>query len=90
MTEGSHHSARGVRSVRLGADVSRALRSDPDTEELCAICFRCGLERTDSPLDHADYVAACLACGDTRVIIDARSPRSRAGAPPAGEGRRRS
>lgn len=75
MTGGSDpsgQSAREAHRVRLGACVPRPLRSDAGTEELCAICFGCGLERTDSPLVHRDRLVACLVCGDTRMIIDVR------------------
>jgi hypothetical protein len=73
---------REAHRVRFGAGVPRPLRSDPGTEELCAICFGCGLERTDSPLVHRDRLVACLVCGDTRLIIDVRPARPSAGAPP--------
>jgi hypothetical protein len=69
--------------LRLGAGVPRPLPSDPGTEELCAICFGCGLERTDSPLVHRDRRGACLVCGDTRMIIDVRPARPPADALPA-------
>jgi hypothetical protein len=87
MTGGSGPSGRSAgeaHRVRLGAGIPRPLRSEPGTEELCAICFGCGLERTDSPLVHRDRLMACLACGDTRIIIDVRPARSAADAPPAG------
>jgi hypothetical protein len=86
MTAGSGPSGRSDRDAprgRLGTGVPWALPSDPGTEELCAICFGCGLERTDSPLVHQDRLVACLACGDTRMIIDVRPARPPADAPPA-------
>jgi hypothetical protein len=86
MTGGSGppgQSAREAHRVRLGASVPRPLPSDPGTEELCAICFGCSLERTDSPLVHGNRLAACLVCGDTRIIIDVRPARPPADAPPA-------
>jgi hypothetical protein len=46
-----------------------------ENEQLTAICFRCGLERTDHPLVHRNRLAACLSCGETRLIVDARPVR---------------
>jgi hypothetical protein len=46
-----------------------------EEQELTAICFRCGLERTDHPLVHGNRLAACLACGETRLIVDVRPAR---------------
>jgi hypothetical protein len=89
MTGGSDpsgQSARDAHRVRLGGGVPRPLRSDADTEELCAICFGCGLERTDSPLVHRNRLVACLVCGDTRMIIDIRPARSPVDAPGRGAG----
>jgi hypothetical protein len=86
MTRGSGPSGRSdceAHRVRLGAGVPRPLPSGAVTEELCAICFGCGLERTDSPLVHRDRLVACLVCGDTRIVIDGRPARPAAGAPPA-------
>jgi hypothetical protein len=86
MTGGSESSgqpAHEAHRVRLGAGVPRPLRSDAGTEELCAICFGCGLDRTDSPLVHRDRLTACLVCGDTRMVIDVRPARPPADPPPA-------
>jgi hypothetical protein len=86
MTGGSGPSGQSdgeAHRVRLGAGVQQPLPSNPGTEELCAICFGCGLERTDSPLVHRDRLVACLVCGDTRMIIDVRPARRPADAPPA-------
>jgi hypothetical protein len=79
----SGQSDREAHRVRLDAGVPRPLPSDRVTEELCAICFGCGLERTDSPLVHRDRLVACLVCGDTRMIMDVRPVRPPADAPPA-------
>jgi hypothetical protein len=90
MTGGSDPSGQSAREadrVALGAGVPRPLRSDPGTEELCAICFGCGLERTDSPLVHRDREVACLVCRDARMIIDVRPARSPAHAPGRAAGR---
>lgn len=37
---------------------------------LRAVCFGCGLERTDDPLIQGKGLSACLACGETRMVID--------------------
>jgi hypothetical protein len=89
MTGGSDSSGQSAREAHrsgLGAGLRQPLRSDAVTEELCAICFGCGLERTDSPLVHRDREVACLVCGDARMIIDVRPARSPADAPGGGAG----
>jgi hypothetical protein len=83
VTGGSGQSDREAHPVRLGASVPRPLPSEPATEELCAICFGCGLERTDAPLVHRDRLVGCLVCGDRRMVIDVRPARPPADAPPA-------
>jgi hypothetical protein len=42
---------------------------------LRAVCFGCGLERSDDPLVDGKGLSLCLACGETRVVIDERPDR---------------
>jgi hypothetical protein len=45
-----------------------------DELELRAVCFGCGLERTENPVVKDGRPSACLVCGETRVVIDQRLP----------------
>ena len=52
---------------------SRGTANGSDRDEgpfLRAVCFGCGLERTDDPLVDGKGLSMCLACGETRMVID--------------------
>jgi hypothetical protein len=52
--------------------------SDPEhgqSPKLRAVCFGCGLERPDDPLVEDKGPSVCLACGESRMVIDGRPGR---------------
>jgi hypothetical protein len=85
---GSRRTAGSIRRVQPRAlqvagslDPVREARetgSDPEqgqSPKLRAVCFGCGLERADDPLVEEKGLSVCLACGESRMVIDGRPGR---------------
>ena len=74
-TRGRCHSVgccvgRGGMTWQAGPGETGSERGHDRRLVLRAVCFGCGLERTDDPLVEGKGLSACLACGETRMVID--------------------